>query len=212
MLAFRSISNSANARFFVTSILPLAGLGNSASLIWCAETATRTALLYGMLSSLTFEFVVRQKVSGTNLNFFIVNQLPLIPIESIELADIGLIVPRILELTYTATSLESFYTDLVAENRDWDKRTSGERGEPWQWDPLRRAVLRAELDALYARLYGLTRDELRYVLDPAEVMGSDHPSETFRVLKDKEVRQLGEYRTQRLVLEAWDRMESGQLL
>ena len=77
---------------------------------------------------------------------------------------------------------------------------------------MRGAVLRAELDALYARLYGLTRDELRYVLDPAEVMGSDHPSETFRVLKDKEVRQLGEYRTQRLVLEAWDRMEAGQLV
>ena len=28
------------------------------------------------------------------------------------------------------------------------------------------AQLRAELDAYYARLYGLTRDELRYILDP----------------------------------------------
>lgn len=26
--------------------------------------------------------------------------------------------------------------------------------------------LRAELDAYYARLYGLTRDELRYILPP----------------------------------------------
>ncbi len=28
------------------------------------------------------------------------------------------------------------------------------------------------------------------------------PGETFRVLKEKEIRQYGEYRTQRLVLEA----------
>jgi hypothetical protein len=54
----------------------------------------------------------------------------------------------------------------------------------------------------------LNRDELRYILDPAEVKGPEYPSETFRVLKDKEVRQYNEYRTQRLVLEAWDRIEA----
>ncbi len=37
---------------------------------------------------------------------------------------------------------------------------------------------------------------------------SDYPSETFRVLKEKEIRQFGEYRTRRLVLAAWDRMEA----
>ena len=59
----------------------------------------------------------------------------------------------------------------------------------------------------YARLYGLTRDELRYILDPKEVHGEDFPGETFRVLKEKEVKQFGEYRTRRLVLEAWDALE-----
>jgi hypothetical protein len=63
----------------------------------------------------------------------------------------------------------------------------------------------AELDARIARLYSLTRDELRYILDPADVYGPDFPSETFRVLKEKETRLYGEYRTRRLVLEAWDR-------
>jgi len=58
----------------------------------------------------------------------------------------------------------------------------------------------------YARLYGLTRDELRYILDPADVLGPDYPSETFRVLKKNELRQFGEYRTRRLVLEAFDRL------
>jgi hypothetical protein len=60
----------------------------------------------------------------------------------------------------------------------------------------------------HARLYGLTRDELRYILDPADVYGPDFPGETFRVLKEKEIRSFGEYRTRRLVLEAWDREEN----
>jgi hypothetical protein len=30
---------------------------------------------------------------------------------------------------------------------------------------------------------------------------------TFRTLKEKEIKQFGEYRTRRLVLEAWDTME-----
>lgn len=72
-------------------------------------------------------------------------------------------------------------------------------------------ALRAELDAYYAKLYGLTRDELRYILDPADVLGEDHPSETFRVLKNKEMREYGEYRTRRLVLAAWDKLEGGAL-
>lgn len=46
--------------------------------------------------------------------------------------------------------------------------------------------------------------DMTHILDPSEVMGPNYPSETLRVLKDSEIRQLGEYRTQRLVLAAWD--------
>lgn len=81
-------------------------------------------------------------------------------------------------------------------------------GPPFGWDEDRRALLRSELDAFYARAYGLAREELRYILDPADVLGPDYPSETFRVLKEKEIRHHGEYRTRRLVLQAWDRMET----
>jgi hypothetical protein len=53
--------------------------------------------------------------------------------------------------------------------------------------------------------YGLTRDELGYILDPKDVYGTDFPGETFRVLKEKEEKEFGEYRTKRSVLDAWDR-------
>jgi hypothetical protein len=61
-------------------------------------------------------------------------------------------------------------------------------------------------DKWFARAYGLTRDELRYILDPADVHGQDFPGKTFRVLKAKETAKFGEYPTRRLVIEAWDRL------
>jgi hypothetical protein len=124
-------------------------------------------------------------------------QLAVLPPHSYSDTDLRFVVPRVLELTYTAWDMKPFAEDL------------GYDGEPFRWDPERRAVLRAELDAYYAWLYGLTRDELRYILDPKDVVGEDFPSQTFRVLKEREEKPppqgFGEYRTRRLVLEAFDR-------
>ena len=39
------------------------------------------------------------------------------------------------------------------------------------------------------------------------VRRSTFPGETFRVLKEKELRLYGEYRTRRLVLETWEQSE-----
>ena len=57
--------------------------------------------------------------------------------------------------------------------------------------------------------WGLRADRRGKLLKTHEASGSIHPSETFRVLKEKEIRHHGEYRTRRLVLAAWDRMEAG---
>ncbi len=142
------------------------------------------------------DFVARLKVGGTDLAFHYVKQLPVLSPDFYTEPHLAFVVPRVLELTYTSHSLAPFARDL------------GHDGPPFAWDEERRARLRADLDAFYACAYGLTRDEMRYILDPADVKGSDYPSETFRVLKEKEIRQYGEYRTQRLVLAAWDRMEA----
>lgn len=44
------------------------------------------------------------------------------------------------------------------------------------------------------------------LLVQTDAYDDDYPSETFRVLKSNKLRQYGEYRTRRLVLEAWDRL------
>jgi hypothetical protein len=143
------------------------------------------------------DFNARNKIGGTHLTYSYLKQFPYLLPSAYSQAAIEFIQPRVLELTYTAHDLKPWAEDL------------GYEGPPFLFDPERRALLRAELDAFYAHLYGINRDELRYILDPSDVMGPDYPSETFRVLKNNEIRQFGEYRTQRLVLEAWDRFLGG---
>jgi hypothetical protein len=50
-----------------------------------------------------------------------------------------------------------------------------------------------------------------YILDPANILGDGCEIETFKALRNREIREFREYRTQRLVLEAWDRLEVGEL-
>ena len=68
-------------------------------------------------------------------------------------------------------------------------------------------MLTSELDAYFAHLYGLSRDQLRYILDPKDIYGGmPVPGETFRVLREHEEREYGEYRTRGLVLDAYDEL------
>ncbi len=199
LMGWRDITNATNERTVIASVIPLAGVGNKIPLLLMpAHLKYReSAAFLSNLSALAFDFVARQKFGGTTLNYFYMKQFPVLPPDRYAEADLAFIVPRVLELTYTAHDLAGWASDL------------GYDGPPFAFDPDRRAVLRAELDAYYAHLYGLTRDELRYILDPADVMGEEYPSETFRVLKNNEQREFGEYRTRRLVLEAWDRLIAG---
>jgi len=153
--------------------------------------------LQANLCSITLDFIARQSVGGTHLTYGYLKQFPILPPSAYSEADFAFIVPRVLELTYTSHFMAPFARDL------------GHDGEPFTWDEDRRAHLCAELDAWYALAYGLTRDELRYVLDPKDVMGADYPSETFRVLQKNEIAKHGEYRTQRLVLAAYDALVAG---
>jgi hypothetical protein len=73
---------------------------------------------------------------------------------------------------------------------------AGPTPAPFVWDEERRTALRAEMDRLYGHLYGLTREELDYILD------------AFPIARRKDKERYGEYRTKRIVLEAYGRWES----
>ncbi|BAY42012.1 putative type II DNA modification enzyme (plasmid) [Nostoc sp. NIES-2111] len=190
----RTISAVADSRSVTFAILPLVGVGDSMPVLFPEHKPKEICVLLANFNCLVLDYIAKQKASGGNLSFYVLYQLPILTPESYTQADIEFISTRVLELVYTSWDLQPFAKDM------------GYDGEPFIWKDNKRALLRAELDAYYAKLYGLTRDELQYILDPADVYGEDFPSETFRVLKNNEIKQFGEYRTQRLVLEAWDKM------
>jgi hypothetical protein len=196
LMSWRDVCRSTDERTVISAALPLAAVGHTAPLLFPNGPPPLSAALLASWLSLTVDYVARQKIGGTHLTCGYLAQFPILPPSAYTATDLAFIVPRVLELTYTSCSLTPFAHDL------------GYDDPPFAWDEDRRAQLRAELDAWYARAYGLTRDELRYILDPADVKGPDYPSETFRVLKKNEMARYGEYRTARLVLAAWDAQEA----
>ncbi|WP_423855831.1 Eco57I restriction-modification methylase domain-containing protein [Acidithiobacillus sulfuriphilus] len=200
LMGWRDICRATDERTVIAAVVPKVGTGDTLLLMFPdPKHGARVACLLADQCSLVHDYAARQKVGGTHLKYHVKKQLPNLPPDRYTAADLAFIVPRVLELTYTVFDLKAWAQDL------------GFDGSPYAFDPDRRALLRAELDAYYARLYGLTRDELRYILDPSDVMGDDYPSETFRVLQKNEMREFGEYRTQRLVLAAWDQLVGGAL-
>jgi hypothetical protein len=200
LLGWKDITTAVAERTLVPLLVPRCGCGDTILLMFPQrDPIISGVLLAANLASLVTDYVARQKISYLHLKYNIFQQLAVLPPSAYIDGDIGFISRRVLELSYTSHSMTSFARDL------------GYRDPPFTWNDDRRAQLRAELDAWYARAYGLTRDELRYILDPVDVKGADYPSETFRVLKKNEIARFGEYRTARLVLAAWDAMERGEL-
>jgi hypothetical protein len=199
LMGWRDITNATNERTVVAGAIPRSGVGDKFLLMMPSVDPQRCAVLVAFLSSLTFDFVARQKLGGTSLKYFTMKQLTAPPPEDIAERDIGFVTCRTIELGYTSHAMKPWAVDL------------GYTDAPFSWREDRRALLRAELDAKIAALYGLTRDQLRYILDPTDVYGPDYSSETFRGLKKNEISKYGEYRTAKLVLDAWDRLERGEL-
>ena len=194
LMGWRDITNSTNERTVIAGVVPRVGVGHKLPLFFCdkAPDVLHILALYANINSLVLDFIARQKMGGTSLTYHYVRQLSILGADWYSPSHLDFIKPRVLELVFTTTDLGPFANDL------------GYKGKPFAWAPDRRAILRAELDAYYAKLYGLTRDELRYILDPSDIYGDDYPSVTFPGLKRNEIRDFGEYRTRRLVLEAWD--------
>lgn len=194
----RIITNSTNERTSITSNIPQSAAGNSATIMdYDNARAVASALVLANMNSIPLDWSARLSMGGSNMNFFIVKQLPVLPPEAYlenacsDIKYVELIVPRVLELSYTANALKGFARDL------------GYEGDPFLWNDQRRHRLQCELDAIFAHMYHLTRSELEWILD------APPPSSCFPRLKEDEVKEFGEYRTKRYVLHAYDQLEHG---
>ena len=194
-LGFKHVTAATNARAMIATLIPPFGAGNSLPLLASGEpdhwSAASASALLANFNSLPFDFVLRQKVQGQNLNLYLIEQLPVVsPVEyranrfGSKTAD-EIIREAVLELIYTAHDMAPFARAMGYQ----DGR--GEVLPPFRWDADRRLNLRAKLDALYFRLYGVTdRDDIRYVYS------------TFPIVEREEKAAYGTYRSRDLCL-AW---------
>ena len=205
-LGFRDITNPTNMRTFVAAIVPQAGFGNKVPLLFenthdpvedqatgkdgCEFEASDLACLSANLNSMCLDFVARQKVQGTTLNLYILEQLPLIAPDAYhrrfgDRTAADLVRHHVLRLTYTAHDMSPFARDL------------GHHGPPFPWDEEARRHLRARLDACYFHLYGLDRDDAAYILS------------TFPIIQRQDEAQFSHYRTNALILAYMNALAAG---
>ena len=120
LLSFRDIARSTDERTAIFSLLPRVAVNHKAPLLFVEHRmpAVGHALAIACLNSITFDFLARQKVGGTSLAFFILKQLPVLSPTAFSAEDIAFIVPRVLELVYTAWDIKPFAEDVWNEGFD----------------------------------------------------------------------------------------------
>ena len=192
-IGFRDITRPTDARTAIFSIVPRAGYGNTIPLLLgnghTLPAATAT-LISANLNSFCSDFILRQKVQGTHLNLYILEQIPVIVPEDYEL-NFGsttareLVQDHVLKLTYTAHDMAAFAKELGSDE------------SPFIWDEEERRHLRARLDALYFHLYGVPSEDADYILS------------TFPIVKREDEEKFGTYRTRNLILRYMNALEAG---
>lgn len=171
-VSFKDVTAPTNVRTMIAAAVPRAGVGNTLPLIFSDDKnyASWAPILLTNLNAIAFDYVARQKVQGQHLNWFIVEQLPVVPRVAYgrsfgkkSAADI--VKDDVLALTYTAHDMEPFARDM------------GYTGKPFKWDEADRARRRARLDALYFMLYfpSKTKEEIAALRDTAEYIFSSFP-------------------------------------
>jgi len=170
-VALKDITSATNQRTMIAALVPHIALVNSAPLLLFGPgiTLAQQACFLANLNSFAYDFIARQKVGGNHLNFFIVEQLPTLPPDAY--ADKcswnkkqtleSWISERVLKLSCTANDMIP-----LAKACNFNPPTY-----VWKWKEAERAQLRAELDAAYFHLYGISRDDVIYILSTFQASG-----------------------------------------
>lgn len=142
LLGFRDIARSTDERTAIFSPIPRAGVGNNSPLILVeSATAVQCAGLVAGLDSVIADYIARQKVAGTHMNFFYVEQLPVLSPSSYSADELGFIGPRVLELAYAAWDMKPFADDVwrdadeplrAAIKQQWEANVAATGGHTWQ--------------------------------------------------------------------------------
>lgn len=170
-LGWRDICRATDERTSISTLLPLVALGNKIPLALPDCSLEQVALLQATLSSFALDFAARQKLGGITMNYFVFMQLP---------------VPRPEAFSHSTLPVNGGLSAWLSQRVD---RLNG-----WIPDEQDRSEVRAEVDAALFHLFGLSYDDVSYVMD------------TFPIVKRNDEAAFGTYRTKDLILSAYDAM------
>ena len=202
VIAFKDITAATNMRTMIAAIIPCAGVGHTLPVLpfidGAGDTALQASLIAANLNAAPFDFVARQKVPATHFTWYVLEQMPVVPLHLFQAVRFGpktageIVRDAVLELTYTAHDMAPFARDLGYVDE------SGQVKSPFVWDEDRRLHLRAKLDAVFFHLYGVTdRDDVRYIYS------------TFPIVERQEKATYGRYRSRDLCLAWMNAMAAG---
>ena len=184
LLGWRRIARATDERTGIPAFLPRVAVGNTYPLMLPSVSPILVSALVAAQSSLVFDFIGRQN-GGADMALMIWKQLP-VPAPDMMCPHLRFIKPRVLELVYTAYDMTGLARDLE------------DSGPPFKWDEGRRAQIRAELDAYFFHLYGVSGPDVDYILETFQSESGG--------LKNNEIAKYGRYRTKELVLAEYERM------
>lgn len=125
--------------------------------------------LLANLNAMPLDFCTKQKFGEISLNFFIVEQLPVLapdlyvkrcPWSKRQTLE-KWVSERVLKLTCTVEDMLPLADACEFKSGSFKTEYDGRLNK---WDEEERAELMAELDAAYFHLYGLDRDDAEYIL------------------------------------------------
>ncbi len=198
-LGFCDVTSPTNQRSLVAAIIPPSVVcGHKVPTIQLGHALASQSLLWlAIANSLSIDFLVRKKVS-LQMSYTILDTLPL-PVKKPETKTEISITRLSASLALTGALMGEFAEQFAAEDPGWNGELLVNQDE--------RHNAKAEIEAIYAlRILNLTRAQMQFILRPKDISDEYAEYETFGALERAEIRQFGEYRTQRLVLEAWDRL------
>ena len=213
LLGYRRVASSTNERTSLACILPW----GAASYGWIMSFGISTedmVSLCATYNSFAFDYILRNSLSQPSIPQGTFEQVA-VPHPSTyaqpcpwandakskipnppSLRD--WLLPRVLELTYTAWDLEAFAADC------------GWSGPPFRWDEERRFLLRCELDAAFFHLYLGPAPEWQQQPEaltrafPTPRHAVSYIMDTFPIVKRKDETKHGHYRTQATILQIYD--------
>lgn len=153
-LSFMDIGSATNQRTMFAASLYDRPCGNSAPVLAGARSS-----LAAVLNAYAYDFAVRQRCGGLHLNYFVIEETPLVSPSH----------PVMTRLAVIANALTAIHEQTasawLATNHPWAWRRC------WAVTPHERLRLRCIADALVAHAYGLTPPDFAWILRDC-----DHPT------------------------------------